>query len=180
MTHACELDFAGLDGTKENGGWVGCNLDVYEAGSSEFSGKWLLFPRCAVALDVWRMVVLETWAEELWAAKVASGHWGDEACHSICVYTPDYTDVADVCDIARRLWAFQLVDRSKPIYYKPDAFTERLMYGTRGPVDAPKGPTSIYSFRGDGVIRKSGGFDQLEDSSRAKVEHALKTLEARS
>ncbi|KAK3293027.1 uncharacterized protein B0H64DRAFT_418904 [Chaetomium fimeti] len=94
-------------------------------------GKWMLFPRESEVNEVWRAVCEGVDAGRLGVgAKVStSGLEGDPA-RLICVYTRDFTDVADVRRVLDALVALGLVRADMPqgIMYKCDAYTHLGIY----------------------------------------------------
>lgn len=92
----------------------------------------MLFPSPADVDQCWGLVAEATANRELGsAAKVApdDGSGGDRL---ICVYTKDFSDLADVKRVVERLKAMGLLrkkglglsDEDRGIYYKADAFTQ--------------------------------------------------------
>jgi hypothetical protein len=61
---------------------------------------------------------------QIWLAKIAPQ--ATRGSHLICVYTPDFTDQADVESVVQRLDQLGLVERV--VYYKPDIFTYAGIY----------------------------------------------------
>ncbi|KAI9820887.1 MAG: hypothetical protein M1832_003520 [Thelocarpon impressellum] len=105
-------------------------LDVAkEAGCT--TGKWMLFPPSASVDELWSSVARATVANELGViAKVAtapdeaSGGEGGRSSRVICIYTADFSDVADVKRVLVKLKELGLVEAGgRGIYYKCDAYT---------------------------------------------------------
>ncbi|KAH6847697.1 hypothetical protein B0I37DRAFT_150099 [Chaetomium sp. MPI-CAGE-AT-0009] len=94
-------------------------------------GKWMLFPQESEVNEVWRAVCEGVDAGRLGlGAKVStSGLEGDPA-RLICVYTRDFTDVADVRRVLDAIVAMGLVraDMPRGIMYKCDAYTHLGIY----------------------------------------------------
>ncbi|KAK5995774.1 UPF0696C11orf68-like protein [Cladobotryum mycophilum] len=91
------------------------------------TGKWMLFCSVTEVNEVWEIVVKATANNELGiAAKVAprSQTQDPRKDRLLCVYTADFADKVDVKRVLQKLRELKLVEtRSRPIYYKPDAFT---------------------------------------------------------
>jgi hypothetical protein len=87
-------------------------------------GKWMLFPRCGQAVTAWRIVAQAGHAGHIWLAKISPR--ATRGRHLICIYTPDFTDRADVETVVQRLDNLGLVERV--VYYKPDIFTYAGIY----------------------------------------------------
>ncbi|EGR48871.1 uncharacterized protein TRIREDRAFT_22168 [Trichoderma reesei QM6a] len=91
------------------------------------TGKWMLFCPTTEVNEVWEIVAKATANNELGiAAKVAprSPLEDPRKDRLLCVYTADFTDMADVGRVLQKLRELKLVEaRGRPIYYKPDAFT---------------------------------------------------------
>ncbi|KAK5107678.1 hypothetical protein LTR62_000913 [Meristemomyces frigidus] len=92
-------------------------------------GKWMLFPDVNDVARVWRVVAEATAAGKLGPiSKVATHDQSPPQARArlICVYTYDFTDMADVRRVLDELIALDLVSRStqdRSIYYKCDAWT---------------------------------------------------------
>ncbi|KAK1638960.1 hypothetical protein BDP81DRAFT_194092 [Colletotrichum phormii] len=93
------------------------------------AGKWMLFCQPKDVNEVWSVIARATANNELGiAAKVAPWNpYTDPTGRKdriVCVYTADFSDMADVTRVLRRLRELKLVEAmGRPIYYKPDAFT---------------------------------------------------------
>ncbi|KAF4774702.1 hypothetical protein HER10_EVM0002567 [Colletotrichum scovillei] len=93
------------------------------------AGKWMLFCQPKDVNEVWNVIASATANNELGiAAKVAPWNpYTDPTGRKdriVCVYTADFSDMADVTRVLRRLRELKLVEAmGRPIYYKPDAFT---------------------------------------------------------
>jgi len=84
--------------------------------------QWMLFPAEHNAEKTWRQVVEAVVENKLGtAAKIAT----DGDTRLICIYTKDFSDIADVTRVVNALADLKLVYRDAPrgIYYKCDAFT---------------------------------------------------------
>ncbi|KAK4143472.1 uncharacterized protein C8A04DRAFT_37471 [Dichotomopilus funicola] len=95
------------------------------------SGKWMLFPHEKEVNEVWRTVCEGVEAGQLGTgAKVATAGIGQNPTRLICVYTVDFTDVADVGRVLFGLVNLGLVpaDMSREITYKCDAYTYLGIY----------------------------------------------------
>jgi hypothetical protein len=92
----------------------------------------MLFPQVSEVNEVWRRVCEGVDANRLGTgAKVStSGKDGDPA-RLVCVYTKDFTDVADVRRVLCALVEMGLVraDMPRGIMYKCDAYTYLDIYG---------------------------------------------------
>jgi hypothetical protein len=87
-------------------------------------GKWMLFPGANDVSHDWRLVAKATADGKLGqTSKVAT--WDPSRSHVlICVYTPDFNDVAQIKRVLQCLVGLGLRSlTSKPIYYKCDAYT---------------------------------------------------------
>jgi len=107
------------------------------------SGKWLIFPDCNTAVHDWTLIAAEVANGGLWLAKISLTNSSlDEHRHVICIYTPDFCDVAEVRAAGIRLWQLGLdvSHQQREFYYKPDEFTH-------GDIYSDKAPASIYALR---------------------------------
>ncbi|KAH6615935.1 hypothetical protein B0J18DRAFT_292638 [Chaetomium sp. MPI-SDFR-AT-0129] len=96
------------------------------------SGKWMLFPHEKEVNEVWRTVCEGVEAGRLGTgAKVATAGIGQNPTRLICVYTGDFTDIADVGRVLLGLvnLGFVPADISREITYKCDAYTYLGIYG---------------------------------------------------
>ena len=84
----------------------------------------MLFPQYGQAVPAWRIVAQAGHDGQIWLAKISPR--ATRGRHLICVYTPDFTDRADVETVVRRLDNLGLVERA--VYYKPDIFTYAGVY----------------------------------------------------
>jgi len=91
------------------------------------SGKWMLFPMPEDLAHTWQLVATATARNELGtAAKVAADEGkGDRVPRLVCVYTRDFSDMADVKRVLWKLVEMGLVQRPardpkgvRSIYYK--------------------------------------------------------------
>jgi hypothetical protein len=105
-------------------GWVWSRQNVPISTDENRCGKWMLFPRCGHAVPAWRIAAQAGQNGHIWLAKIAPR--ASRGSHLICVYTPDFTDWADVETVVQRLDDLGLVERS--VYYKPDIFTYAGIY----------------------------------------------------
>ncbi|KAF9873606.1 hypothetical protein CkaCkLH20_09065 [Colletotrichum karsti] len=90
------------------------------------AGKWMIFCPPREVNEVWRIIARATANNELGiAAKVAPRQDATgKKDRIIAVYTADFSDMADVTRVLRRLRELKVVESTgRPIYYKPDAFT---------------------------------------------------------
>ncbi|KAI9891640.1 MAG: hypothetical protein M1814_002574 [Vezdaea aestivalis] len=89
------------------------------------SGKWMLFPPEDAVTRVWATVAKAVVDNELGVqAKVATWRSRDSPIRLVCIYTKDFSNVADVKRVLRKLSQLGLVAREKQaIYYKCDAYT---------------------------------------------------------
>ncbi|KAG9245999.1 hypothetical protein BJ878DRAFT_417939 [Calycina marina] len=82
------------------------------------SGKWMLFVDPAEVNFVWSEVARYTAKGELGHAAKVAPDGGDARPRLICVYTEDYTDIADVTGVAKKMKDIGLIGRGQTIYYK--------------------------------------------------------------
>ncbi|KAI9723646.1 MAG: hypothetical protein M1812_000946 [Candelaria pacifica] len=89
------------------------------------SGKWMLFPMPEHVNKTWSLIATAVVNNELGStAKIATDEGkGDRVSRLICVYTDDFSDTDDVKRVIAKLVEMGLVERSKSIYYKCDAYT---------------------------------------------------------
>ncbi|KAF2101955.1 DUF1917-domain-containing protein [Rhizodiscina lignyota] len=92
------------------------------------SGKWMLRPKGNNVPRVWRLVCEAISENRLGpTAKIATNTDRDEddGVRVICVYTRDFTDMADIKRVAQALDTLGLVPKegNQSIYYKPDVYT---------------------------------------------------------
>ena len=134
-----------------------------------FSGKWLLFRSCSTVSADWKAICEEIGKGNLWSAKVSlTRRSKSERIHLICVYTPNFYDVNEVCSVGILLSRLGLV--AKRIYYKPDAFTDANIY-------ADSGPASIYSFEtGSDSLTKTSGFSRLSLQDQKEIDKAFESV----
>lgn len=92
----------------------------------------MLFPSVDEVNDVWRTVCEGVDANRLGtAAKVSTASPQTDPARLICVYTKDFTDVADVRRVLLGMVELGLVKADMPqgIKYKCDAYTYLGIYG---------------------------------------------------
>ncbi|KAH3763530.1 hypothetical protein Pelo_4610 [Pelomyxa schiedti] len=92
------------------------------------SGKWLLFADTARVNDTWgklRQSIQSDPRSVLALAKVSTTPGQGGRSHVICVYTPDFTDEADVMAHRRQLHALGFHAK---LTYKPDIYTHLGIY----------------------------------------------------
>ncbi|EPE34375.1 eIF4e-like protein [Glarea lozoyensis ATCC 20868] len=88
------------------------------------SGKWMLFVPPESVNEIWSTIALATANNELGtAAKVAPYADDDRKERVICIYTRDFRDREDVARVVRRMRSLGVVDVSKVVWYKCDAYT---------------------------------------------------------
>ncbi|KAG9193846.1 hypothetical protein G6011_03881 [Alternaria panax] len=86
------------------------------------SGKWMLFPKSTDVTRIWKQVVANVIDNRLGCTcKVATDDGKEERL--ICVYTKDFQDADDVLQVLHELENMGLLNGSRTIYYKPDAYT---------------------------------------------------------
>src|SRR5256714_8076281 len=119
MSDPCQPDLIRTPHVVAQDGWVWSRQNAPITSDENRSGKWMLFPRCGQAVAVWRSVAQAGHVGQIWLAKI-SPH-ATRGRHLICVYTPDFTDRADVETVVHRLDDLGLVERV--VYYQPDIFT---------------------------------------------------------
>jgi hypothetical protein len=92
-------------------------------GAGITTGKWMLFPAENDAPGIWRRIVSAVIENKLGtAAKIAT----DGSTRLICIYTKDFSDVADVKRVVQQLEKMGLLppkETGRSIYYKCDAYT---------------------------------------------------------
>ena len=138
MSDLCQVELIHTPHAKAQAGWVWSRQNPPLNFDTNRSGKWMLFPRCAGAVAAWHIVAQAGADGQIWLAKIAPR--ASRGSHLICVYTPDFTDQADVETVALRLADLGLVERS--MYYKPDIFTYAGIYNrTRA-----SGRASVYEY----------------------------------
>jgi hypothetical protein len=124
MRDPCQPDLLGTPHVTAQDGWVWSRRNASISSDENRSGKWMLFPRCGQAVTAWRIVAQAGQDGQIWLAKISPR--ATRGSHLICVYTPDFTDWADVESVVQRLDNLGVVDR--PVYYKPDLFTYAGIY----------------------------------------------------
>jgi len=120
----CQADLIRTPHVVAEAGWVWSRQNPPIDSDVNRPGKWMLFPRCAQAVTAWRIVAQAGYDGQIWQAKISPS--ATRGSHLICVYTPDFTDQADVETVAQRLDRLGLVERA--VYYKPDVFTYAGVY----------------------------------------------------
>jgi hypothetical protein len=137
------------------------------------SGKWMLFPKLDDLPRVWRQVA-EATAEGKLGPTSKVGTWEDETTAMtkgtlICVYTRDFSDLADVKRVLGALHDLGIVNKGVTIYYKCDAYTHsNIMSG-----NSYKLQPSLWSseeVRNDKVKYKDGLISRLKAKSGAMDE----------
>jgi uncharacterized membrane protein len=91
------------------------------------SGKWMLFPKFDDLPLVWRQVA-EATADGQLGPTSKVGTWEDEITAMtkgtlICVFTRDFSDLADVKRVLGSLHDLGIANKGVTIYYKCDAYT---------------------------------------------------------
>ncbi|KAM0704216.1 hypothetical protein Q7P35_008449 [Cladosporium inversicolor] len=89
------------------------------------SGKWMLFPMADDLPLVWRLVAEATAAGKLGPCSKV-GTWEPDHVTKptvICVYTKDFSDLADVKRVLSNLNELNIVNKAAKIVYKCDAYT---------------------------------------------------------
>jgi len=124
MSDPCQRDLIGTPQVTAQDGWVWSRQNAPVSIDQNRPGKWMLFPRCGQAVEAWRIVAQAGHDGQIWLAKISPR--ATRGRHLICVYTPDFTDRADVETVVRRLDNLGLVERM--VYYKPDIFTYAGIY----------------------------------------------------
>ena len=95
----------------------------------------MLFPRESEVNEVWRVVCEGVDAGRLGVgAKVSTSGLQGDPTRLVCVYTRDFTDVADVRRVLEGLVVLGLVKADMPrgITYKCDAYTHLGIYENNG------------------------------------------------
>jgi hypothetical protein len=139
MSDPCQPDLIRTPHVTAQAGWVWSRQNAPISSDENRSGKWMLFPHCGQAVAVWRIVAQAGQDGQIWLAKISPR--ATRGSHLICVYTPDFTDRADVETVVQRLDNLGLVERA--VYYKPDIFTYAGIYNrTRSSNRA-----SVYEYR---------------------------------
>jgi hypothetical protein len=89
------------------------------------SGKWMLFPTSDDLPLVWRLVAEATAAGKLGPCSKVGTWEPDHATKPtvICVYTKDFSDLADVKRVLSNLNELNIVKKAVKISYKCDAYT---------------------------------------------------------
>jgi len=89
------------------------------------SGKWMLFPMSDDLPLVWRLVAEATAAGKLGPCSKV-GTWEPDHVTKptvICIYTKDFSDLADVKRVLTNLNELNIVNKAMRINYKCDAYT---------------------------------------------------------
>ncbi|KAK3709943.1 hypothetical protein LTR37_010562 [Vermiconidia calcicola] len=86
-------------------------------------GKWMLFPAPDDYPRSWRLVAEATAEGKLGPTSKAATYSPVDALTLICVYTYQFTDMEDVRRVLEALVDLGVCNKSKPIYYKCDAYT---------------------------------------------------------
>lgn len=163
----CSNELCAVPNTEEIFPWAWAfSLSAKDGAERTRVGKWLLFPDCSIAVHNWTLITAEVTKGGLWQAKISLTNSSlDEHRHVICVYTPDFCDVAEVRAVGIRLWQLGLgASRQKPeFYYKPDEFTYGGIY-------SGEAQASIYALRpGSTFIRKTAGFQHLNPDLQVRI-----------
>ncbi|SRR6266851_5223458 len=124
MRDPCQTDLIRTPHVTVQSDWVWSRQNAPISADESRPGKWMLFPRCGQAVPAWRIVARAGADGQIWLAKISPR--ASRASHLICVYTPDFTDRAEVETVVQRLDDLGLVER--PVYYKPDIFTYAGIY----------------------------------------------------
>jgi Bles03-like protein len=150
----CEPTLAATPHTSAAAGWFWSQPNPPKQANDLLPGKWMLFPGCADAVATWRIVANAGHDGQIWTAKIAPRAQGTS--HLICVYTPDFTDLAEVEAVALRLDGLGLAPSR--MYYKPDIFTYAGIYNPPGRL---RGQASTYEYRpSDKRIRPTPGLSR--------------------
>ncbi|KAG4436396.1 hypothetical protein IFR05_008119 [Cadophora sp. M221] len=121
------------------------------------TGKWMIFPSPCEVNEVWSVVAHATANNQLGiSSKVAPDDGDDRSARLICIYTNDFEDMNDVRRVLLKLKDLGLVQKSKGIYYKCDAYTylglkstneyniKASMYSSKDLFDAKDGKLESY------------------------------------
>jgi len=155
MRDPCESALAAAPHVTARDGWLWSQQNPPADSDERLPGKWMLFPTCADAVTTWRHVAETCRAGRIWSAKIAPRTSSNG--HLICVYTPDFTNQADVQAIAVLLDTLGLV--RKRLYYKPDIFTYARIYRASGNQRA-----SIYEYLpGETAMRLTPALSRAHD-----------------
>lgn len=135
------------------------------------SGKWMLFPKLDDLPRVWRQVA-EATSEGKLGPTSKVGTWEPDSPTKgtlICVYTKDFSELADVKRVLDSLHDLNIVSKGVTIYYKCDAYTHlEIMSGNKYKLQP-----SLYSseeVRNDKVKYKDGTILRLKTKSGAMEE----------
>lgn len=176
----CFTKLQKLDNTSMDLGWYYIKApDKYFTDDKSKIGKWLLFPDCETAIEDWKKIAAEVNNNIFIEAKISLQN-SKPFEHVICVYTYDYSDVADVRSVGIKLWELGLGvstkkgwdRRKKDFVFKPDKFTQENIY-------SDSGASVIYALRpGSTYLRKRpNGFECLTLNMQKQITDALENLE---
>jgi hypothetical protein len=157
MQDPCRSDLLRTPHVTPTPGWIWSQHNPPADTDETLSGKWMLFPPCGDAVQAWRTVAEAGHAGRIWLAKISPQARRDG--HLICVYTPDFTDVANVEATVTLLVELGLVERR--LFYKPDIFTYAGIYHVPG---QRSGGASIYEYVPDQrQMRSTASLDRARD-----------------
>ncbi|KAH7369695.1 hypothetical protein BKA65DRAFT_486796 [Rhexocercosporidium sp. MPI-PUGE-AT-0058] len=124
------------------------------------TGKWMIFPTPSEVNEVWSVVAHATANNQLGiSSKVAPDDGDDRSARLICIYTKDFEDMNDVHRVLLKLKDLGLVQKSKGIYYKCDAYTylglkssneyniKASLYSSKDLFDAKDGRLESYLYK---------------------------------
>src|SRR3977135_4417793 len=100
MSEPCQAELIRTPHAEVHSEWVWSQQNAPVSFDQNRPGKWMLFPRCGQAVTAWRIVAQAGHDGHIWLAKISPR--ATRGRHLICVYTPDFTDLAELQNVARR------------------------------------------------------------------------------